>query len=480
MTEICFNAIVKNEEAVILRCLKSFAPFITTWCIVDTGSTDRTVELITNFFKEQKIEGKLYERPWVDFEHNRNEALMYAREMVGSEGYCLCADADEEMTYQPGFKLPTPMTCTMYTTDIIHGCRFARARFYQAHKYVWAYPVHETLLPEEGVVEVRGSLNQIVINSYSDGARAKEAGRWIKDAETLEEAIAIREKGELWRGRALQLSRLYFYAGNSRFHGGQYELAIPHYEKRILINEFDQEIFQGYYMMAKCHEFLGRPRQVVVGAYFEAYCQRPTRYEPIYHLIRYLMALGDYQAAKIFAERMIASVIPDDSLFVEDNCYEEGKKLARMLLNPSTSEAIGLATQQYIHKRWILVLDTLAPLKLKNMTQAEKFTYYDLQFIAHSWLIGHTEKCIEVARKIFELPLKHWKSNVQRIVGYYLSGLKQSLDSVPREVQLEYLIQEALKKKDEALLLLKEKDEALLALKESTEAVEALTLLTSQ
>jgi hypothetical protein len=114
------------------------------------------------------------------------------------------------------------------------------------------------------------------------------------------------------------------------------------------------------------------------------------------------------------------------------------------------------------------------------MTQAEKFTYYDLQFIAHSWLIGHTDKCIEVASKIFELPLKHWKPNVQRIVGYYVSGLKQSLDSVPREVQLEYLMQEALKKKDEALLLLKEKDEALLALKERTEAVEALTLLTSQ
>lgn len=447
--EICFNAIVKNEEAVILRCLKSFSPFITTWCIVDTGSTDKTCEIITNFFKEKKIEGKLYQRPWVDFEHNRNEALMYARELVGSEGYCLCADADEELTHT-GLKLPVPMTHTMYITDIIHGCRFARARFYQAHKYSWAYPTHETLLPEPGVEETRMSLPNVVIQSYTDGARAKEPGRWIKDAESLEVAIAMREKGELWRGKELQLSRLYFYCGNSYFHGLEFEKALQQYEKRVLIKEFDQETFHAYYMIAMAYKRLERPRKEIIGAFMEAYCQRPTRYEPIYYLMKYLMDNGDYSVARLFADRMMHAPVSDDTLFVEVGCYTDGKKLAKMLLNPSTSEAIELGVHQYLRKQWTFVLETLKPLRPKTMTASEKFTYYDLQFIAHSWLSGHGQQCIDMARNIFMLQLKSWKPQVKRIVGYYVNNMHQALDTIPKEVQLEYLVQVALAKATEA------------------------------
>ena len=446
---ICFNAIVKNEEAVILRCLKSFAPWCDTWCIVDTGSTDRTMELITNFFAEQKMEGQLHSRPWVDFEFNRNEALDLARAMLGPEDYCLCADADEELTTQAGFKLPSPMTATKYDVAIEHGCTFHRPRFYQAYKYSWAYPTHEALLPEKGVIEYTVYLDKILIKSYTDGARAKDAARWLRDAASLDAAIAVRERGELWRGRELQLSRLYFYSGNSYYHAGAYEKALEQYTHRIKINEFDQETFQAYYMMAKVKMDMKKDRETIMGAFLQAYAFRPSRYEPIYHLIKYLMDNGDYEVARLFADRMLTAEIPGDTLFVEKWAYAEGKRLARILLKPTPSDSIQLATQQYLHKRWTGVLETLKPLKLKTLSVDEKFTYFDLSFIAHSWL-GKRADAIAMLKRITEMPLKHWKRHVYRLFSYYVNVYKEPLESLPREVQLEYLIQEAqVKKKDE-------------------------------
>ena len=43
---VCLNMIVKNEAAVIARCLASVRPLIDSWAIVDTGSSDGTQEIV--------------------------------------------------------------------------------------------------------------------------------------------------------------------------------------------------------------------------------------------------------------------------------------------------------------------------------------------------------------------------------------------------------------------------------------------------
>ena len=78
MKTICLNMIVKNESKAIRKLLESVKNIIDYWVIFDTGSTDGTQDIIREFL--QDIPGELHERPWVDFAHNRNEALVVAQE----------------------------------------------------------------------------------------------------------------------------------------------------------------------------------------------------------------------------------------------------------------------------------------------------------------------------------------------------------------------------------------------------------------
>ena len=59
--------IVKNEERVLERCLNSIADLMDEIIIVDTGSTDRTKEIASNYTD------KIYDFEWVnDFSKARN------------------------------------------------------------------------------------------------------------------------------------------------------------------------------------------------------------------------------------------------------------------------------------------------------------------------------------------------------------------------------------------------------------------------
>lgn len=112
---ICLNMIVKNESNVITRCFDSLKDLFDYWVIVDTGSTDGTQDIIKDYLKD--IPGELIERPWVDFAHNRSEALVYAR---GKADYIFTIDADEVLSREPNFTLPT-LTADSYLLEFDQG-----------------------------------------------------------------------------------------------------------------------------------------------------------------------------------------------------------------------------------------------------------------------------------------------------------------------------------------------------------------------
>src|SRR5690349_2795694 len=85
--------IVRNEEANLPRCLGSLAGKIDQFVVVDTGSTDRTVELA------QQAGAEVFQFAWCDdFSAARNESLRHA---WGK--WILWIDADDELVErEPG------------------------------------------------------------------------------------------------------------------------------------------------------------------------------------------------------------------------------------------------------------------------------------------------------------------------------------------------------------------------------------------
>lgn len=79
--------IVKNEETLLPRCLRSIRSLADEIIVVDTGSTDRTKDIAGEFG------ARVYEFPWQgDFSAARNESIRHA-----TRDWILIIDADEEL-----------------------------------------------------------------------------------------------------------------------------------------------------------------------------------------------------------------------------------------------------------------------------------------------------------------------------------------------------------------------------------------------
>ena len=63
----CFVAIVKDESHVIVRCLDSIINIATSYLICDTGSTDNTSELITDYMKNKNVPGQVIHKKWKNY-----------------------------------------------------------------------------------------------------------------------------------------------------------------------------------------------------------------------------------------------------------------------------------------------------------------------------------------------------------------------------------------------------------------------------
>ncbi|MEI8124266.1 MAG: glycosyltransferase [Parachlamydiaceae bacterium] len=271
---VCLNMIVKNEKNVIMRALKSVLPFIDTWVIVDTGSTDGTQEIIKTFMKD--IPGELYERPWKNFAHNRNEALELAKNKAD---YVLFIDADEALQYADNFSMPDLVLDSYFITIRMENGDVHRTFMVNNHiNWKWKGVLHEAIDCKEaktfGLME--GIVNMATAN---DGCRTKDPNKHLKDADTLKEALKDEPNN----------ARYMFYLAQCYVNANELELALEAYEARTKMqsNESDYEVFWSYYMMGQLQEFLGKPLDVFMTSYFSAFNLNNNRAEPIYKMAYY-------------------------------------------------------------------------------------------------------------------------------------------------------------------------------------------------
>jgi glycosyltransferase involved in cell wall biosynthesis len=99
MTTYALVMIVKDAMDDLPRTLAAAKPYISSWTICDTGSTDGTQKYIRKALKG--IPGTLYEDEWVNFGHNRSLAFARAR---ATADWLLLLDADMAVSIADGFE----------------------------------------------------------------------------------------------------------------------------------------------------------------------------------------------------------------------------------------------------------------------------------------------------------------------------------------------------------------------------------------
>lgn len=303
---ICLNMIVKNEAPVIARCLASVKPWVDHWVIVDTGSTDGTQAIIRDFMAG--VPGSLHERPWVNFAHNRNEALELARPQAD---YLLFIDADEELRVPEGFRWP-PLQADGYMLAChMAGIEYQRNALVAARVgWRWEGVLHEYLAaPTHAPWQ---ALAGPYIQVSHDGARARDPSTYLRDIALLEQAVRDQPGN----------TRNVFYLAQSHRDAGQIESSLHWYRRRAEMGGWAEEQWFAQFQVAVLLERAQAEPSAVRDAYLAAYAARPQRAEPLCELARYHRERAEHALACLYARQAASIPRPtDDILFVDAQVY---------------------------------------------------------------------------------------------------------------------------------------------------------------
>lgn len=150
MISVSLCMIVKDEEAVLDRCLSSVADLVEEIIIVDTGSSDRTKEIAAGYTD------KIYDFTWI---HDFSAARNYAFSLASCE-YIYSADADEVLDEENRKRfrllkeqlLPEVEIVQMkYANQLQHNTvynydeEYRPKLFRRLRQFCWIEPIHETI-----------------------------------------------------------------------------------------------------------------------------------------------------------------------------------------------------------------------------------------------------------------------------------------------------------------------------------------------
>lgn len=225
MKRISLCMIVRDEETRLSRCLAAAQSVADEICIVDTGSTDRTVDIAREFGAQ------VLEIPWTgDFAAARNASLAMA-----SGEWILVLDADEVLVDPAlardelhAFMANEPRRVGRLLQENVdqegeRSC-VAISRFFHAGDYAFEGRIHEQLVPgREGAEDLRRNTRvRLEHGGYALSASDHQA-KLERNTHLLLEAVeANPDDGYLW-----------FQLGRTRAQAGDHATALEALEQAM-------------------------------------------------------------------------------------------------------------------------------------------------------------------------------------------------------------------------------------------------------
>ena len=330
--KLCLNMIVKNEAHVITELLECAVKFINYYVIVDTGSTDDTINVIKTFFDEKGVPGEIYSHEFrtckchtgiykkysfFHFGWNRTYAL---QKCAGKSEYIWVIDADDLVI---GDMDLSNLTHDCYMMTIGTGFTYQRAQIFKNDlNFYYKEPLHEYPTCDKKNFTKALLPGNYHIESRRLGDRSKVEDKYIRDAKIFEEILLEEPNNE----------RSMFYCAQSYADARDFIKSLFWYKKRIERGGWYEETYFAYYKVAQCMEELMKMNASytwvdIEKAYLEAYNFCKTRAEPFYHIAKHYREIGNFKNGYLYAKK--ASQIPfpkNDVLFIFKNVYDYKSK----------------------------------------------------------------------------------------------------------------------------------------------------------
>ena len=308
MPAVSLCMIVKNEEMHITRCLDSVAELVDEIIVVDTGSTDRTVELVSGYTS------KIYSYPWKDdFADARNYSFSRA-----SMDYCMWMDADDilEETEKDKFlqlkqtlSLDVDIVMMKYHTSFDDAGKpsfsYFRERWIRnCPQYRWIGAVHEVIPPIGNIV-------------YSDIAICHKK----MNAGDSERNLNIYRK-MLAEGKVLDPRHQYYY-GRELYYHKQYEEAISVLEQFLILEDgWIENKIEACSVCANCYYRLGR-EQSALNTLLRSMSFDAPRAELCCEIGKHFLERGNYHIAVYWYEMALKRPKNEHAGgFVLPDCYD--------------------------------------------------------------------------------------------------------------------------------------------------------------
>jgi len=333
--KLILTQIMKNESHIAERMLNSILPIIDGVVVVDTGSTDNSIQIVKDWGVKNGIETYVFEKPFDNFCNTRNHSFEKAREVFLSKNdghtyYNFWLDFDEQMIISPTFnKQKLDKDLYMLNTNI-GQMRYTRNELCRLDKAFEFYGVvHEFIISKEKNI-TSGIVEGLSVNVQMDGGswQGDIAAKYKSHAHTLEKYIDQDRKDPRW---IFYTAQSYHDSScvkdNREENEDRLRRSIRYYKERISRPDgYPEEIFYSQYRVGTIMKALEEPWNLTHTELLKAYSIDPLRGEPIKAIIDYYLQLGEWNLAYLytsFAKKVFHgnSPYPKRLLFVDESLY---------------------------------------------------------------------------------------------------------------------------------------------------------------
>jgi FkbM family methyltransferase len=279
---------VKNGGDVFRDILVANKPYIDRWTILDTGSTDNTIEIINDVLSDK--EGILYQEPFINFKDSRNRLL----ELAGSEcAFNLMLDDTYFVTGNLRDFLSTARgddvadSFSLFITD--PETQYSSNRITKPERRLrYKYKVHEIIEKNQNLcIPIDISRITDVVCEYM---KVRTMDRKQRDLDFLFEELSENPEDP----------RSLYYLAETFFCIKDWTNAFKYYKLRseIVYKGFEEEMYDSYFKMALLSErHMNVPWDDVEAMYMNCYDKDKEIPDPLFMIgYHYLLENNDEKA----------------------------------------------------------------------------------------------------------------------------------------------------------------------------------------